>query len=160
MKQRGFTIVELLIVIVVIGILAAIVIVAFNGVQDRAKETTVKSDFANFSKQLERAKIDSVDGKYPSVLTAAMGISVTKNAYLTGRNNMYYCTSTDFESYALGAVTKGTEGFVYTREDGFRAHSNVSDATTCGFVGKASGSRIGYNWNGTTSTGSWSAWTN
>ncbi|GEM_PF-769646 len=37
--QRGFTIVELLIVIVIIGILAAIVIVAYNGIQDRAKET-------------------------------------------------------------------------------------------------------------------------
>ena len=35
-QQRGFTIVELLIVIVVIGILAAITIVAFNGVQNKA----------------------------------------------------------------------------------------------------------------------------
>lgn len=39
MKSRGFTIVELLIVIVVIGILAAITIVAFNGIQDRADST-------------------------------------------------------------------------------------------------------------------------
>lgn len=38
-KQNGFTIVELLIVIVVIGILAAIVIVAFNGIQQQAKNT-------------------------------------------------------------------------------------------------------------------------
>jgi prepilin-type N-terminal cleavage/methylation domain-containing protein len=36
-KQAGFTIVELLIVIVVIGILAAITIVAYNGIQDRAR---------------------------------------------------------------------------------------------------------------------------
>ena len=36
-KQKGFTIVELLIVIVVIAILAAISIVAYNGIQDRAK---------------------------------------------------------------------------------------------------------------------------
>ena len=42
-KQSGFTIVELLIVIVVIGILAAITIVAFNGVQARANDARVKS---------------------------------------------------------------------------------------------------------------------
>lgn len=39
--DKGFTIVELLIVIVVIGILAAIVVVAYNGVQNRAKSTQV-----------------------------------------------------------------------------------------------------------------------
>ena len=35
--KSGFTIVELLIVIVVIGILAAITIVAYNGIQSRAR---------------------------------------------------------------------------------------------------------------------------
>jgi len=39
-KQSAFTIVELLIVIVVIGILAAITIVAFNGVQQKARNTS------------------------------------------------------------------------------------------------------------------------
>src|SRR6478609_11671706 len=36
-KRRGFTIVELLIVIVVIAILAAITVAAYNGIQTRAK---------------------------------------------------------------------------------------------------------------------------
>lgn len=40
-KQTGFTIVELLIVIVVIGILAAITIVAYNGVQQRANNSAI-----------------------------------------------------------------------------------------------------------------------
>ena len=39
LHSRGFTIVELLVVIVVIGILAAITIVAYNGVQQRANNT-------------------------------------------------------------------------------------------------------------------------
>mgnify|MGYP006209457325 CR=1 FL=1 len=49
-KQTGFTIVELLIVIVVIAILAAVSIVAYNGIQDRAK----------FTQQV--AEVDRVEG--------------------------------------------------------------------------------------------------
>ena len=41
---RGFTIVELLIVIVIIGILAALIIAAYNGIQDRAKATSKIND--------------------------------------------------------------------------------------------------------------------
>ena len=42
-KQKGFTIVELLIVIVVIAILATITIVAYNGVSQRAKESATQN---------------------------------------------------------------------------------------------------------------------
>lgn len=58
-KQRGFTIVELLIVIVVIGILAAITIVAFNGVQQKAQSAKISSDLTNFDKAIEAARVNS-----------------------------------------------------------------------------------------------------
>lgn len=62
-KDSGFTIVELLIVIVVIGVLAAIVIVAFNGVTNGAKDAKRASDLSNIAKALERYRIDY--GGYP-----------------------------------------------------------------------------------------------
>lgn len=61
--NRGFTIVELLIVIVVIAILAAISITAYNGIQVRARDAQRSSDMAAIVKALELYKIDN--GKYP-----------------------------------------------------------------------------------------------
>ncbi|HEX7483761.1 MAG TPA: prepilin-type N-terminal cleavage/methylation domain-containing protein [Candidatus Saccharimonadales bacterium] len=49
-KQHGFTIVELLVVIVVIAILAVITVVAYNGIQNRAKDSARKSDLASMAK--------------------------------------------------------------------------------------------------------------
>ena len=62
-KQSGFTIVELLIVIVVIGILAAITIVAYNSVQTRARDNIRKSDIAQLAKA--RESFYAVNGNYP-----------------------------------------------------------------------------------------------
>ena len=47
LPRGGFTIVELLIVIVVIGILATIVIVAYNGVRAKAIDVSLQSDLRN-----------------------------------------------------------------------------------------------------------------
>ena len=59
--KSGFTIVELLIVIVVIAILAAISIVAYNGIQQRARDNIRKSDLAAISKALKLYNVDKGD---------------------------------------------------------------------------------------------------
>lgn len=63
--MRGFTIVELLIVIVVIGILAAIIIVAFNGVQSRARDSDRIATLNQLQKALEMYYAN--EGRYPQI---------------------------------------------------------------------------------------------
>ena len=53
--KTGFTIVELIIVLVVIGILAALVIVGYSTVQQKARDTTVLSDLEG---------LDSIETRY------------------------------------------------------------------------------------------------
>ena len=55
-KQMGFTIVELLIVIVVIGILASITVVAFSGIQQRAQAAKRDGDVSNYYKAVLLAR--------------------------------------------------------------------------------------------------------
>lgn len=63
-RQSGFTIVELLIVIVIIGILATLVIVTFSGVQQKARDSERKTDINAIAGQLEAFYANK--GYYPT----------------------------------------------------------------------------------------------
>ena len=79
-NQKGFTIVELLIVIVVIGILAAITIVAFNGVQNRGKASSAQSAANAIVKKAEA--YNSIVGSYP---TTVANFDAQKESTVTGQ---------------------------------------------------------------------------
>ncbi|MDB5182553.1 MAG: fimbrial protein pilin [Candidatus Saccharibacteria bacterium] len=64
-KQSGFTIVELLIVIVVIGILAGLVITTFSGIQQKARDTERETDIKALHGQIEAFWAQK--GYYPSL---------------------------------------------------------------------------------------------
>lgn len=78
-RQKGFTIVELLIVIVVIAILAAITIIAYNGIQKRANDAAIQSDLKNIATAL--SNYNALKGTYP---TSETQISNMNNTALTG----------------------------------------------------------------------------
>ena len=95
--QRGFTIVELLIVIVVIGILAAITVVSYNGITNRAKEVAIKSDLKTGATQLQVAFATS--GEFP---TDATGLKKSDDTNFT-----YTSTATGFCLAATSAAVPG-----------------------------------------------------
>ena len=63
-KQQGFTIVELLIVIVVIGILAALVITTYTGIQAKARNSERQTDINSLQTQFEAYFAEH--GNYPT----------------------------------------------------------------------------------------------
>lgn len=85
-KQKGFTIVELLIVVVVIAILAAITIVAYNGISNRAKQSAVASMASQVQKKISLYATLNNE-QYPNTLAEAGIDAVTAASIQYSVNN-------------------------------------------------------------------------
>jgi prepilin-type N-terminal cleavage/methylation domain-containing protein len=103
-RTAGFTIVELLIVIVVIGILAAITIVAYNGIQDRARASSVSSALSQAAKKLAVFQVDNPD-IYPADKTALEALGIKDLSSISYQNTR---TSSTPNTYCLTATTGAT----------------------------------------------------
>jgi prepilin-type N-terminal cleavage/methylation domain-containing protein len=110
-KYSGFTIVELLIVIVVIGILAALVIVTYNGIQQKARDTERKTDIKALQGHFEAYWADNA--KYPTL--AQSNDSAFRTANFKGLDPASFADPKDSGSQQLcGAATAKCYGFAVT----------------------------------------------
>ncbi len=123
-KQSGFTIVELLIVVVVIAILAAITIVAYNGIQNRAKESAVQSEVSQLVRKLETTKLTTTEQAYPATLAAA-------NIQSTSGNTVNYYVNTTTNKYCLEA----SNGTIYASSLGVGQPVTNKPCSQNGLVG-------------------------
>src|SRR6187399_3120355 len=71
-RQRGFTLVEILIVVIILGILAAIVIPQFTNASQDARKNSLTSQLQTIRSQLELYKLQHLD-QLPPALVAAGG---------------------------------------------------------------------------------------
>ena len=127
-KQKGFTIVELLIVIVVIAILAAISVVAYNGIRNRAHDTAVMNDMANLRKKMEIRKIE-LEGRYPETQVELPDYKLSKSAYDTVNNNIYIVVNNTTGQYSIGLRSKSGKGFIGTRSQVYEGVTVNGDET-------------------------------
>lgn len=84
--SNGFTIVELLVVIVIIGILASITLVSYAGISKKAIEVSIISELGSNKKKLELYKAEY--GTYPTALD-------TNNCPVSPNVNNNYCLGSD-----------------------------------------------------------------
>jgi len=69
-NRTGFTIVELIIVIVVLGILVSITVVAYSGVQNRARTSAIQNGIVQAKRKVDVYRVTN-EGQYPSTLADA-----------------------------------------------------------------------------------------
>jgi prepilin-type N-terminal cleavage/methylation domain-containing protein len=110
-KQSGFTLVELLIVIVVIGILATLVITTYTGIQEKARNTKRQTDINALQGQLEA--YFAQQGKYPTLANMddrAWIQSNLKGLDLAALQDPKWSTSATCKDSSNAAILAGSAG--------------------------------------------------
>jgi len=164
---RGFTIVELLIVIVIIGILAAIAYVGYGAVQNSAHDTAVKSDLQKIDDEFKLFALDN-GGQFPDTLAelSTLDIKLTSKSYNTSNfSNVYLCMNPADTEYAVISMSRSGKRFVVKSETGVKEYAGTvlwsptqdNRNTTCASIDstytEVPGGLTGFR------SGIWASWT-
>jgi len=109
-QYKGFTLVELLIVIVILGILAAVVISRFTGATKDAKEASLKANLSGIRSQVEIYRARSASDSYPTNLQAL----ITEGYIRKIPQDPFYKKSTEYTTLQAA----GIGGWVYSNATG------------------------------------------
>lgn len=117
-KRTGFTIVELLVVIVVIGVLSVIVVVSYIGIRDRAMTSLFVSNLNSISKYLFTYQLEN--GVYPSdiaglndLVGSKLSSGVTVEEYFPESKGFCVSVTKDETSYRLTNKSEPRKGLCH-----------------------------------------------
>lgn len=133
--QAGFTLLEILVVIVIIGILAAIGLRSFLGSQAKSRDAKRKGEIAQLVSALEAFYLDQ--GEYPE--SAENGLSYTEGTPATFEwGEAFYDPENPARIY-MSELPEDSRGYIYEQVDGgsgyriFARLSNVNDERLKGY---------------------------
>jgi type IV pilus assembly protein PilA len=111
MKRNGFTLVEIMIVVAIIALLAAIAVPNLLRAKVAANESSAQTTLKSISNALETYSI--TNGKYPSEVTSLMGAAppyLNKDYFTSVYNGYTFAASLSDYAYSITAIPNSTQG--------------------------------------------------
>jgi type IV pilus assembly protein PilE len=136
-QQHGFTLIELLITMVILAVLAAIALPAYNEYTQRAKLTEAFTGMSDFRVRMEQFYQDN--RRYDGPGLDGCGVAGPNSKYFTFNCAPGLAPSQDYTITAKGITNEGLANFVYTLNE-----KNVRATTT-----------LGTGWNGAPNANCW-----
>ena len=161
MKNKGFTLVELILVVSILGILAAIVLPSFQGNIATAKESAAKSDLMAMRTQIELYRLQH--NQYPPGYVGGAGVAVGMvSLQLMGTTDIDGAASPDtvpVDPYLYGPYLKKIPPNPFNKLSTIAyvpeatAFAAAADGTSSGWLYKKETAEIVMNWTGADSKG-------
>jgi general secretion pathway protein G len=145
-SRSGFTLVEILIVVIILGILAAIVIPQFTNASTEARESSLRSDLQTMRSQVELYKVQHSD------LLPGAG-SATFTEAMTGKTDIAGAVGTDFGPYLQQLPTNPFSTAAIANTVRVEAGASTAGANSAGWVFNSTTGTFQADDGGTTAAG-------